>query len=137
MHSWTVPPWLLPPAAHWKTRIFRRKKTACTVPPRHGTDGFAAFWERLSDPEPVCAGRQDVAFLEHTVKVADVFVAHGVDNVIHVSVGVFQQQGGLIETVEKAAQVYMLTAHLPRINTMKKEELAEYFGVAYRKDFLV
>lgn len=46
---------------------------------------------------------------------------------------------GLIETVEKAAQIYMLTAHLPRINTILDEqlvELAEYFGVKYRKDFL-
>ncbi len=46
---------------------------------------------------------------------------------------------GLIETVEKAAQIYMLTAHLPRINTIKDhemKELAEYFGVNYRKDFL-
>ena len=46
---------------------------------------------------------------------------------------------GLIETVEKAAQIYMLTAHLPRINTIKDTEmaeLAEYFGVKYRKDFL-
>ncbi len=46
---------------------------------------------------------------------------------------------GLIETVEKAAQIYMLTAHLPRINTIKDEEmveLAEFFGVKYRKDFL-
>lgn len=46
---------------------------------------------------------------------------------------------GLIETVEKAAQIYMLTAHLPRINTIRDEEmveLAEYFGVKYRKDFL-
>ncbi len=46
---------------------------------------------------------------------------------------------GLIETVEKAAQIYMLTAHLPRINTIKDEELkelAEFFGVHYRKDFL-
>jgi len=46
---------------------------------------------------------------------------------------------GLLETVEKAAQIYMLTAHLPRINTIKDEEmveLAEYFGVKYRKDFL-
>lgn len=46
---------------------------------------------------------------------------------------------GLIETVEKAAQIYMLTAHLPRINTIKDsqmKELAEYFGVDYRKDFL-
>lgn len=45
---------------------------------------------------------------------------------------------GLIETVEKAAQIYMLTAHLPRINTIKDSEmieLAEYFGVNYRKDF--
>ncbi len=46
---------------------------------------------------------------------------------------------GLIETVEKAAQIYMLTAHLPRINTIKDKEmmeLAEFFGVEYRKDFL-
>ena len=46
---------------------------------------------------------------------------------------------GLIETVEKAAQIYMLTAHLPRINTSQDEEmvrLAEFFGVDYRKDFL-
>ena len=46
---------------------------------------------------------------------------------------------GLIETVEKAAEIYMLTAHLPRVNTIKDsqlKELAEYFGVNYRKDFL-
>ena len=46
---------------------------------------------------------------------------------------------GLIETVEKAAEIYMLTAHLPRINTIKDEDmvkLAEHFGVKYRKDFL-
>ena len=46
---------------------------------------------------------------------------------------------GLIETVEKAAQIFMLTAHLPRINTIKDSEmveLAEFFGVNYRKDFL-
>ena len=46
---------------------------------------------------------------------------------------------GLIETVEKAAQIYMLTCNRPRINTIKDEqlkELAEYFGVDYRKDFL-
>lgn len=46
---------------------------------------------------------------------------------------------GLIETVEKAAQIYMLTAHLPRINTIKDEqmqELAELFQCNYRKDFL-
>ena len=46
---------------------------------------------------------------------------------------------GLVETVEKAAQLYMLSAHLPQINTIKDEELkavAEWFGVDYRKDFL-
>lgn len=46
---------------------------------------------------------------------------------------------GLIETVEKAAQIYMLTAHLPRVNTIKDNELqalAELFGGEYRKDFL-
>lgn len=46
---------------------------------------------------------------------------------------------GLIETVEKAAQIYMLTAHLPRLNTIRDDQLrqlAEFFGVNYRKDFL-
>ena len=47
---------------------------------------------------------------------------------------------GLIETVEKAAQIYMLTAHLPRKNTIKDEDmlkLLELFGVKnYRKEFL-
>ena len=47
---------------------------------------------------------------------------------------------GLIETVEKAAQIYMLTAHLPRKNTIKDEgmlKLLQLFGVKnYRKDFL-
>lgn len=46
---------------------------------------------------------------------------------------------GLIETVEKAAEIYMLTAHLTRINTIRDDqmkELAEFFGVDYRKDFL-
>ena len=45
---------------------------------------------------------------------------------------------GLIETVEKAAQIFMLTAHLPRINTIQDAELArlaEAFGVDYRRDF--
>ena len=46
---------------------------------------------------------------------------------------------GLIETVEKAAQIYMLTAHLPRIKTIKDADmkaLAEAFGMNCRKDFL-
>lgn len=46
---------------------------------------------------------------------------------------------GLIEPVDKAAQIYMLTAHLPRVNTIRDDqmvELVEYFGVNYRKDFL-
>ncbi len=46
---------------------------------------------------------------------------------------------GLIETVEKAAQIYMLTAGLPQVNTITDEnlvELAEYFKVDYRKDYL-
>lgn len=46
---------------------------------------------------------------------------------------------GLIETVEKAAQIYMLTAHLPRVNTLSDAQLlqlANHFGVDYRKDFL-
>ena len=46
---------------------------------------------------------------------------------------------GLIETVEKAAQIYMLTCNMPRVNTIKDSEmqqLAEFFGVDYRKDFM-
>ena len=46
---------------------------------------------------------------------------------------------GLIETVEKAAQVYMLTAHLPRVSTIKDDEMVQLtkrFGLEYRRDFL-
>lgn len=46
---------------------------------------------------------------------------------------------GLTENVEKAAQINMLTAYLPRINTIRNNqmmELAEFFGVKYRNDFL-
>ena len=46
---------------------------------------------------------------------------------------------GLIETVEKAAQLYMLTAHMPHVNTILDPELkavADAFGLDYRKDFL-
>lgn len=46
---------------------------------------------------------------------------------------------GLIETVEKAAQLYMLTANMPRVNVIKDTELrdvANAFGLNYRTDFL-
>ncbi len=47
---------------------------------------------------------------------------------------------GLIETVEKAAQIYMLTCNRPRLNTIKDEDmlkLLQLFKVEkYRKDFL-
>lgn len=45
---------------------------------------------------------------------------------------------GLIETAEKAAQVYLLTAHLPRLNTITDEQLkslAESLKLKYREDF--
>lgn len=51
----------------------------------------------------------------------------------------FDEAFGLVETVEKAAQIYMLTAHLQQVNTLndaQMRELAEYFGVNYRKEFL-
>ena len=47
---------------------------------------------------------------------------------------------GLIETVEKAAQLYMLIAHLPRVNTITNDQLVEIanaFGLKYREDFLL
>ena len=46
---------------------------------------------------------------------------------------------GLIETVEKAAQIYMLTAHLPRINTISDSamhELEQLFGVKAKDGWL-
>lgn len=46
---------------------------------------------------------------------------------------------GLIETVEKTAQVYMLTSHMERINRITDENLkalAENFKLTYRTDFL-
>ena len=51
----------------------------------------------------------------------------------------FDDAFGLIETVEKAAQIYMLTSHMPRINTISNEQLirlAEHFKINYRKEFL-
>ena len=48
---------------------------------------------------------------------------------------------GLLETVEKAAQLYMLTAHLPRLYTITDPQLLQ-IAKAYhvedicRKDFL-
>ena len=45
---------------------------------------------------------------------------------------------GLVETLEKAAQLYMISAHLPRINTITDKqlhEIAKGFGVEYREDF--
>ena len=48
---------------------------------------------------------------------------------------------GLIETVEKAAQLYLMTAHLPRVNTITDPdlyEIAKAFGLldVYRRDYL-
>ncbi|MDO4529212.1 MAG: rhamnulose-1-phosphate aldolase [Lachnospiraceae bacterium] len=47
---------------------------------------------------------------------------------------------GLIETVEKAAQLYMLTEGKERINILNDDDLralAKQFGLNYRKDYLV
>ena len=63
----------------------------------------------------------------------------GIAEVIYGAGKTMDETFGLIETVEKAAQIYMLTAHLPRVNTIRDDqmvELAEFFGVNYRKDFL-
>lgn len=46
---------------------------------------------------------------------------------------------GLIETVEKAAQIYMLICNRPRVNTITDEDmlqLAELFKLDFRRDFL-
>ncbi len=46
---------------------------------------------------------------------------------------------GLVETVEKAAELYMLIAGHPHVNTIRDFELkavADAFGLDYRKDFL-
>ncbi len=46
---------------------------------------------------------------------------------------------GLIETAEKAAEIYMKIAHLPCLNTITDEQLhitAEYFGVRVREGYL-
>ena len=46
---------------------------------------------------------------------------------------------GLVETVEKAAELYMLTAGQNRKNEIKDSELrdlAAVFGFDYRKDYL-
>ena len=46
---------------------------------------------------------------------------------------------GLIETAEKAAEIYLKIAHLPRINTLTDEQLrqlAEHFGAKVREGYL-
>ena len=46
---------------------------------------------------------------------------------------------GLIETAEKAAEVYMKTAHLPRLNTITDAQLrqtSDYFGVNIKEGWL-
>lgn len=46
---------------------------------------------------------------------------------------------GLVETVEKAAQIYMLTHDKPRLNTINDDQLKEIaraFNVKYKKEFL-
>ncbi len=46
---------------------------------------------------------------------------------------------GLIETVEKAAQLYMLICNSKRVNTISDEQLkdiAKGYGVEYKKGFL-
>ena len=45
----------------------------------------------------------------------------------------------VVIVVAQGIVLLMLTAHLPRINTIRDDqmkELAEYFGVSYRKNFL-
>ncbi len=46
---------------------------------------------------------------------------------------------GLIETAEKAAEIYIKTAHLPQLNTITDEQLrvtAEYFGAKIKEGWL-
>ena len=46
---------------------------------------------------------------------------------------------GLIETAEKAAEIYMKIAHLPRLNTISDEQmrlLEQRFGVKAREGYL-
>ena len=46
---------------------------------------------------------------------------------------------GLIETAEKAAEIYMKIAHLPRVNTITDDmmhQLEERFGVKGREGYL-
>ena len=46
---------------------------------------------------------------------------------------------GLIETAEKAAEIYMKIAHLPILNTITDEQLkliADYFGHKIREGYL-
>jgi rhamnulose-1-phosphate aldolase len=46
---------------------------------------------------------------------------------------------GLIETAEKAAEVYLKIAHLPRLNTITDDQLrqvAEHLGLTPREGYL-
>ena len=51
----------------------------------------------------------------------------------------YDETFGLIETVEKGAELYLKYSHLPIINRISDKQLgalADTFGVTYRKDFL-
>ena len=46
---------------------------------------------------------------------------------------------GLIETVEKSAQIYMMTSHIKKVNTIEDAQLkllAETFKANYKKHYL-
>ena len=46
---------------------------------------------------------------------------------------------GLIETAEKAAEIYMKIAHLPLVNTIddaQMQQLAAHFGVKLREGYV-
>ncbi len=102
------------------------------------TEGIAAFPEGVGVLPQMLCGTTEIG--EATAEKMKEFRAvilgvHGV----YAAGKTIDETFGLVETVEKAAQIYMLTAHLDRINTMQDAEMAriaEHCGANYRKDFL-
>lgn len=102
------------------------------------TESIMVFPEGIGVLPWMCCGTRDIG--EATAeKMKDfrivVWALHG----IYGAGRTLDEAFGLIETVEKAAQIYMLTAGLPQKNSItdaQLTELAEYLRLDYRKDFL-
>jgi len=105
---------------------------------QHCIEGIIVFPEGIAVLPWMLCGTEEIA--EATAKKMDsfslvVWTQHG----IFAAGSGLDEAFGLIETAEKAAEIYIKTAHLPQLNALSDEQikaLAEKWKVKYRKDWL-